>query len=232
MVSTHDVERPVGSLAHDNHRVTPNMQWDFDEFARICCLFTHGHDIGKSTILATNQDAELSNAICWPFMPTDRCSHRVGTSFADLILQDLCSTHPLPYPPKLVWRKLRVTAGTANPRTGTITLSEIVLKTPEQIRATVIHEYAHLLTVARHGRQVAKHGTEWKQVMRELGEEPVVRHSYEVVRNMRRQVVIYECRSCGQQITRSRRLPKSRKYVHAGCGGDLLLVRIERSPSL
>lgn len=147
---------------------------------------------------------------------------------AESCLADLMARHPLPYAPRIEWRNYRVTAGMAYYRIGVIGLSYHVLTTPGMVVDTLTHEYAHLLAVARHGVRAAGHGPAWRQAMRDLGQEPKVRHNYEVVRNERRQRVTYRCLKCGKQFDRPRRLPQHRKYVHASCGGDLRLVSVTR----
>lgn len=134
---------------------------------------------------------------------------------------------PLSARPEIVWKKLRVAAGQAFYRVGKIGLSSILLDTPDRLRITLLHEYAHLLAYQRHGKAAANHGPGWRQAMRDLGLEPVVRHHYACERNTARQSVVYRCRRCGVEFARSRRLPRNRKYVHANCGGALTLVSIE-----
>ena len=135
---------------------------------------------------------------------------------------------PLGYEPKVVWRAYRVTAGLAYYRKGVIGLSSRVLKEESQVLDTLIHEYAHLLAVVRHGNRAAGHGPEWQRAMLDLGQEPKVRHCYEVERNVARQRVTYQCLKCGKPIIRARRLPKRRRYIHANCGGDIKLAKIEK----
>lgn len=149
-------------------------------------------------------------------------------AYADEVLREVQASHPLPYAPKVEWRNYRVTAGMAYYRIGVIGLSRIVLTDRQRLRETLLHEYAHLLAVARHGRRAAGHGPAWKQAMLELGMEPNVRHTYSVERNTPRQKVTYRCLSCGKLLQRSRRLPRRKRYVHANCGGDLRLVKVER----
>ncbi len=149
-------------------------------------------------------------------------------SYAEEVLCGLCRSHPLGYQPNLVWKNLRVTAGVAYYKQGLIALSLRVLLDEESLRATLTHEYAHLLAYLRHGQKGAGHGEPWRQAMRDLGETPKVRHNYEVERNTPRQQVTYNCLRCGKAIIRARRLPKRRKYIHANCGGDLRLKSIER----
>ncbi len=146
---------------------------------------------------------------------------------ADQALAFAVERFPLGYVPRVIWKGYRVTAGIAYYRTRTIGLSTKVLQTPESVRETLLHEYAHLLAVHRHGTNAANHGEPWRQAMRDLGLEPIVRHSYDVERNEKRQLVTYVCLRCGKPIHRNRRLPKRRRYVHANCGGDLRLHTIE-----
>jgi SprT protein len=113
-------------------------------------------------------------------------------------------------------------------RKNAIGLSKLVLRTPEAVRETLGHEYAHLLAVARHGMAAANHGVLWQVTMHELGLAPTVRHRYEVQRNVARQRVTYRCLRCGATIERTRRLRQDRVYVHAPCGGPLELTRLER----
>jgi len=146
-------------------------------------------------------------------------------------LAELCRDFPLGYTPELVWRGYRVTAGLAYYRKGVIGLSTRVLKEEQAVLDTLTHEYAHLLAVARHGNRAAGHGPAWRQAMADLGQEAKVRHNYEVERNVARQSVVYTCKRCGAHIKRARRLPKRRRYMHAGCGGEIRLLKVERITS-
>lgn len=145
------------------------------------------------------------------------------TSFAENLFQELTTQFPLSYEPKWRWKGLRVSAGMAYWRKGEIALSSVVLTTPEMVRDTLVHEYAHLLAVDRHGAKAANHGVFWQQAMRDLGAEPVTRHTYPVVRNTARQQVWYRCKKCGYRFSRNRQLPRNRSYVHRGCGGNITL---------
>jgi predicted SprT family Zn-dependent metalloprotease len=140
---------------------------------------------------------------------------------AGVLLADLVSRFPIGYCPALVWKNLRVTAGSADYRNGIIALSKRLLVDEERLRVTLIHEYAHLLAVARHGRRAAGHGAPWKKAMADLGEVPRRTHDYPVDRNRPRQEVAYRCLKCGQVLLRKRRLPKRRTFVHSGCGGAI-----------
>lgn len=149
------------------------------------------------------------------------------SAYAQELLADACQRFPLGYTPELQWRNLRVTAGTAYYQEGKIALSAIVLNTPERLKITLLHEYAHLLAYKRHGRQGAGHGKAWKQAMQDLGLPPDIRHNYEVARNKRRQQVVYACAKCGANFVRARKLPSRRRYHHVNCGGSLKLAAIK-----
>jgi predicted SprT family Zn-dependent metalloprotease len=148
--------------------------------------------------------------------------------FASKLLQTLCEEHPMGYIPKLTWKRLRVTAGIAFYHRQEIVLSSVVLDDEGRLSNTLIHEYAHLLAVQRHGPKGAGHGPAWRQAMRDLGLMPEVHHTYDVQRNSTRQKVVYRCVRCGTKVDRARRLPRRRRYVHANCGGALKLESVDR----
>ncbi|MEA2552186.1 MAG: SprT protein [Fimbriimonadaceae bacterium] len=148
--------------------------------------------------------------------------------YAAEVLQSLCRAFPMGYIPKLTWKNLRVTAGLAYYQHGEIALSRLVLTTEERVRLTLMHEYAHLLAVKRHGRKGAGHGPHWRSTMVEMGLKPVVQHDYEVRRNATKQQVVYRCVRCGSKLNRARRLPRRRQYVHARCGGSLRLETVQQ----
>jgi predicted SprT family Zn-dependent metalloprotease len=148
---------------------------------------------------------------------------------AESILSELMVRQPLRHRPELVWKPLRVTAGIAYYRINRIGLSRNLLVDHDRLRKTLVHEYAHLLAVERHGVRAAGHGAAWKQAMADLGAPPERTHCYEVERNSVRQQVTYQCQKCGVKILRARRLPRRRKYVHATCGGGLRLISVERT---
>jgi len=141
-----------------------------------------------------------------------------------LALEEAWAKFPMKQKPALVSRSYRVTAGMAYFHSWEIGISFRVLKTAEDVRETVLHEYAHLLAVDRHGRKGAGHGVYWQQAMSDLGLVPKVRHNLPVDRNQSRQMVIYQCRRCGALIERKRLLPKRRRYLHRSCGGFIRFV--------
>lgn len=144
------------------------------------------------------------------------------------LLEWLAREHPLGYDPELEWARLRATAGQAFYLEGRIRLSVVLMTDAERLERTLLHEYAHLLAHARHGKRGMGHGTAWRQAMADLGEEPKVRHSYAIARNQPRQQVVYRCCRCGSALARKRRLPKRRKFVHANCGGSLRLESVSK----
>jgi len=151
---------------------------------------------------------------------------------AEAELIRLCAQFPLPIPPRLEWRRYRTTAGTACLRTGTIALGLHVLTDAERLRATLIHEYAHLLAFHRAGTAGRGHGPAWRTAMRDLGVTPERTHRYPVARNQPRQEVVYRCAHCRTEIVRRRRLPRGKKYSHVGCGGSIRYVGHRPMPPL
>jgi len=142
-------------------------------------------------------------------------------------LRALCETHPTGKAVAWRWGRFRTTAGTADFNAWCINLNRKLLNTEERLLSTLRHEYAHLLAVARKGRDARGHGEPWEQAMRDVGEPIEVKHKYECTRNQPRQKVWYRCARCGAEMPRLRRLPKRRKYMHSGCGGAIQFVRIE-----
>jgi predicted SprT family Zn-dependent metalloprotease len=151
--------------------------------------------------------------------------------FLDLLAQaelySLCGRFPLGYTPRLVWKNMRVTAGYARWRERLIVLSTSVLTTPEQVLDTLRHEFAHLLAVSRFGRRGDGHGEPWRQAMRDLGLEPRVHHSYDVVRNRKHQEVEYHCEGCGKVYLRQRQFARRWRYF-CRCGGTFKLATVRK----
>jgi predicted SprT family Zn-dependent metalloprotease len=143
--------------------------------------------------------------------------------FARALLLETCERFPMGYDPILSWRSMPVTAGVAEYQTRTIGLSAKVLIDEERVRVTLLHEYAHLLAVARKGMKEKGHGPAWRQAMVDLGLKPEVHHQYDVQRNQKRRVVVYRCIRCAMTFEKSRRFPQGRRYLHRGCGGALHL---------
>lgn len=150
---------------------------------------------------------------------------------AERRLGELAITHPIGYTPELEWRSLRVTAGLADFRRRAIILSSILITDSERLESTLLHEYAHLMAFARHGRRGGGHGAAWRTAMLELGRQPTVTHSYAVERNVPRQAVAYRCQACGAEFVRRRKLCSRFAYRHVGCGGRLLHAWTQRQRS-
>lgn len=145
-------------------------------------------------------------------------------AYSEALLAYLLERFPLKRRPFLVWkRSLRTSAGKAYLTTWCIGLSVPLMTSHDRVRATLLHEYAHLLAVDRHGLGAAHHGPAWKHAMRDLGEIPIRCHSYEVVRT---RYVEYRCQKCGTIWTKRRRFAKGRTYLHIDCGGRLVIVRV------
>lgn len=155
--------------------------------------------------------------------PTPADLERLAVS----LLAELESRFPFKRPPRIVWKPYRVSAGKAYLRDNVIGLSRHLLTTRERLRDTLLHEFAHLLAVERHGLAGAGHGPAWRKAMEDVGAPPEVYHRYAVRRNQRRQRVVYACGKCGARFVTARRFPRGRRYAHRDCGGILRFVRVE-----
>lgn len=147
---------------------------------------------------------------------------------AQSTVAELVRRFPLQRVVHLEWRAYRTSAGTAHFPTNTIALSRRLLQNPDSLVRTVKHEFAHLLAFDRAGIRGTGHGAAWRQAMIDLGEDPKVHHDYDCQRNRPRQQAVYRCQRCQAMIHRARRLPRRRLYVHANCGGRLVLVEIRK----
>lgn len=145
---------------------------------------------------------------------------------AEELLDTILAVHPLGYRPVIQWRKMRVSAGKAFMADGRIVLSTALITDRLRLQDTLVHEFAHLLAYARHGKLGGGHGQPWRQAMKDLGAEPSVYHDYPVDRRPREKNLKYRCRKCGAEFARVKPLKRGYAYAHRGCGGA-----IERSPA-
>jgi hypothetical protein len=88
----------------------------------------------------------------------------------------------------IAWRwypRLRTSVGRAVFADMMIELNPLLLaRHPDQVRAVLVHEAAHLVVQRLHGRQ-NPHGRVWKHYMRQAGESTSATHSLDV-RGLRR----------------------------------------------
>lgn len=110
-------------------------------------------------------------------------------------------------------RRMRTAAGRAFTREGRIELNPRLQELPEEIRdaelrATFLHELAHLVASARAGRRrIAPHGPEWRQACRDLGIPGEDRcHALDFQPRRLARKYAYACPACGAVIQRVRRL--------------------------
>lgn len=119
-------------------------------------------------------------------------------------------------------------AGCAYPKRNLIRLNPRLLTDESRIEDTLAHEYAHLLAYERHGAGIRPHGPEWRAVLRSMGYDPKRCHDYPEAQTLGARLV-YACERCGFAFRRRRRLPTRRTYVHAKCGGRIVLSRCDPS---
>ncbi|MGJ8696480.1 MAG: SprT-like domain-containing protein [Verrucomicrobiaceae bacterium] len=115
--------------------------------------------------------------------------------------------------------RMRSTAGRA---TWPVCLIELNTRLPkisaEEVRRTLLHELAHLVTYERLGHgNVAPHGIEWQEACSDLGipGETATHRLNLPSRSLKRQWK-YLCRSCGTSIERVRRF-KGRVACYSCC---------------
>jgi SprT protein len=129
---------------------------------------------------------------------------------------------------QIVWQAtLRTTAGRAELRQRRILLNpHLLARAPAQIEQVLVHEVAHLVTWARHGRRARPHGPEWAALMEQAGLPADARHRIPA-HGLRRQRYWYLhlCRSCGVRSIRRRAL----RLFCGGCRGRGEMLRL-RAP--
>ena len=97
----------------------------------------------------------------------------------------------------------------------------------ESLSNTVVHEVAHYLVDCLWGiNKVKPHGREWKNTMRLMGAEPVVRGDYDLTGIPRRQYrsfkYLCDCRSHELTIIRHRKIKEKKARYHCKiCHGEL-----------
>ena len=99
---------------------------------------------------------------------------------------------------------------------------------PELLRQTLLHEVAHFLdhqTRPDRSRYRQPHGDRWQHWYRLIGGR-TDRSASPVLSRLRQQRLkpVARCRRCGVVIERLRRLPRGRRWLHAGCGGALVVL--------
>lgn len=71
--------------------------------------------------------------------------------------------------------------GSANVQSLKISLHyRLLLRHPEELKPTYIHELAHIFAHLIYGSNIKDHGDEWKELMEDMGEKPTVTHNLDV----------------------------------------------------
>lgn len=159
-----------------------------------------------------------------------------------LVAAELCREHglePLARAVKVSWNpRMRTAAGRAFAKDGRIELNPRLLDLPEdererELRATFLHELAHLVAFARAGaRRIAPHGPEWRRACRDLGIPDEDRcHSLDFQPRRLARRYAYACPSCEAVIERVRPIrrrvacyPCCRKHAQGRFDARFLLV--------
>lgn len=111
--------------------------------------------------------------------------------------------------------RMRTAAGRAYAKDWAIELNPRLQDLPEErrdaeLRATFLHELAHLVAFARVGRKrIAPHGPEWRQACRDLGIPDEDRcHALDFQPRRLARKYAYTCPACDAVIQRVRRLSR------------------------
>lgn len=117
------------------------------------------------------------------------------------------------------------TAGKAFLERNHVQLNAVLLteNAEEFIEQTVGHEVAHLATHARHGRKAQAHGSEWKQMMRLIGLEPLRCHSFDTSNSALSKATFRYLCGCREHMLTARRhaMARRRGYGCKKCGKPL-----------
>lgn len=134
-------------------------------------------------------------------------------------------------PSKISYTARGTVGGTANPSTYEIRLNPMFLNHYKDafIADTVVHEYAHIVTLKCHP-EASAHGKDWKRVMKLLGGKVSRCHSYDnsVVYNQQKQRN-YMCTCCGEMLKIAKAdheaiMAKKYKQVHDECNAPIIFV--------
>lgn len=124
--------------------------------------------------------------------------------------------------------RMRTAAGRAHYKDSRITLNKTLLEeNPSEFEQVVIHEFAHLASVAMYGKSGDGHGRLWKRTMRQMGVQPDRTHSMDTKdRKITHKVQTYASCGCeGQKHEVKTRLynqiKKGKKYRCRRCKSPL-----------
>jgi predicted SprT family Zn-dependent metalloprotease len=117
------------------------------------------------------------------------------------------------------WKpSLRTTAGQAHAATQILYLNpRVAAFGADEIERTFLHELAHLVAHARHGRRrIRAHGPEWRQACADLGiPGETATHALPIPRRQVAKPFAYRCPACATILRRTR--PIRGKAACAAC---------------
>ncbi len=125
--------------------------------------------------------------------------------------------------------RMRSTAGRANYTQNKIILNNRLLSdNPDHLEQTFVHELAHLISYALHGRAGTGHGPNWKRVMRTLGYSPDRTHSLDTSGLRRvhsvKGIARCSCRTYNLKARRFNKILRGAKYRCLLCMTHLEIV--------
>ena len=120
-------------------------------------------------------------------------------------------------------KRAKILAGTANSQERRIVLNVALLEIGRENdrNVTFMHECAHILTDLFYGRS-CKHNQSWRDIMRLLGQNPIVSHNLSYLSRSSQAVVAWQCNNCIKKyyfVRKPRRNPS--KCFCQSCGPEL-----------
>lgn len=133
---------------------------------------------------------------------------------------------------------MKTKAGIAYTHNNTIVLNEYFIETEIESMCldTIPHEFAHIITEYRYGKNIAPHGKEWQLVAAlEFGIEPSTYHNYDMAPLLltkeitNRQYYQYRC-NCKTHLISSvvhNRILKGQTRICKSCNQKIVLIPLE-----
>lgn len=114
-----------------------------------------------------------------------------------------------------------------------ISLNEALLDHPEDMKATLLHEFAHVLADRVHYPNrdgSCRHDVRWRTIARMIGDDAERCHEYDYIqRKKRAKKYEYECSLCGTVVATARRLKHDgATHFHQACGRKSRLIAVRQ----
>lgn len=93
------------------------------------------------------------------------------------------------------------------------------------------HEAAHLIAFALHGGDIRPHGSEWREIMLDIGQNPNRCHNFKTTpaRIHKKHVYFCVCKKHEVSTTLHNRMLRGRRYICKKCGAYLKWEKYEKA---